>query len=261
MSAPPSVIHPLRSRWWHRALLLSGLAVCTSASADLKTVQLHHRTADDVLPLISPLIEKEGGKVTGSGFQMLIEGDKVVISRIDALLQRFDTPPKRLLITLRQNGGESATQSDGTARVLRTQRRDRDETDQQLRVEEGHWAAVDMTLRVPVVEQFVDVTGGRGQVLNTINYKDLSTGFSVRALVNGDQVLVDIASRKAVQDPNLGGAFKTQTAQTTVSGKLGTWLEIGGDVTAAAGNTHSPLSTADRRAMVQQHILVKVETL
>ena len=105
---------------------------------------------------------------------------------------------------------------------------------QAVRVLEDHWASFRSTVRVPVLGQFLGVIGGGASTLNTIKYKALTTGFAVRARVHDGSVVLDIAPRNAELDRRRGGAIKEQAVRTTVSGRLGQWIDIGGVV----GNYH-----------------------
>lgn len=267
---------PLR-HWLCIALAAAGMMSAAAYGDDIKVITLQHRPAKEIIPLIKPMVEQAGGVVTGTGHKLIIRGRDADIAQISGLIQQLDTPPRQLRITLRQDrygdrgssghtitirkGNGDATPGDTTARVYSTRKRDQDATTQRIRVREGRWAAVDMTLQVPVVEQIVDVTGGQERVLNAVKYKDLATGFAVRAMINGDQATVDIMPHKAGLDTEQGGTIKLQAAATTVSGRVGEWIDIGGAVGDIVEHEHGTISTTDRHRQDERHILLKVDVL
>jgi len=275
-------MYPRLQRWLCLALVVAGIGSAAAAGTDLKVIQLQHRPVDEIIPLIKPMLEKTGGAVAGTGYKLIIRAQNTDITQITSLVQQLDTPPKQLRITLRQsrygNRGvteqgistragsrafedDGSTHSDTTARVYSTRERDQDATTQRIQVMEGRWAAIDMTLQVPVVEQIVDVTGGQERVLNAIKYKDLATGFAVRAMVNGNRAIVNIMPHKSDLDTQQGGTIKSQAATTTVSGKVGQWIDIGGAMGEIVRREHGTISTGDRDNDKEHHILVKVDVL
>ena len=276
------MIHARLQGWLCIAFMLACMGAAAGAGTDIKVIQLQNRPAEEIIPLIKPMVVNAGGAVTGTGYRLIIRAQDTDITQITGLVQQIDTPPKQLRITLRQNrygrhtavegeistragsdapSGDSSSHADTTARVYSTRKHDRDATTQRIEVMEGSWAAIDMTLQIPVVEQTVDVTGGRERVLNTIKYKDLSTGFAVRATISGDQAVIDIMPHKAAMDTQQGGTVKSQAAATTVRGKIGEWIDIGGAMSEIVKQEHGTISTTDRHTDDERHILLKVDVL
>lgn len=267
---------PLRY-WLCIALAAVGMASTVAYGDNLKVITLQHRSAEEIIPLIKPMVEQAGGVVTGTGHKLILRGQDADLAQITGLVQQLDTPPRQLRITLRQSrygepgssghkvsvhpGNSDSNPTDTTARVYSTRKHDQDATTQRIQVQEGHWATIDMTLQVPVVEQVVDVTGGQERVLNAVKYKDLATGFAVRAMIHGDQATVDIMPHKAGLDNEQGGTIQSQAAATTVSGKVGGWIDIGGAVGDITEHERGTISTGDRHRKDERHIMLKVEVL
>lgn len=262
-------------------LLLAGMALA-HAGSNAVVIHLKHRPADEIIPLIQPIIEKEGGVVTGSGYKLIVEQPDKDAARIKGLINEIDLPPQRLLITVEHTLHASpAPAAPGSTRIISTDNdsdadkrhsdhkathvyhtRPRNEKQpQQIRVMEGHWASIQVTQRIPVVEGYAGVVNGQDQLLNTITYKELVTGFAVRAWVQGDQVVVDIAPRREKLDPGQGGVIDTQEARTTVNGKLGQWIDIGATIRKFARHEDKSVRDTDHLDTRERHILVKVEKL
>jgi len=276
------VIHSRLQSWLYVAFMVAGMGVAAAAGTDIKVIQLQNRPAEEIIPLIKPMVINAGGAVTGTGYKLIIRAQDTDITQITDLVQQLDTPPKQLRITLRQSRygehaaseedistrtgggapeGDDSAHADTTARAYSTRRHDQNATNQRIEVMEGRWASIDMTLQVPVVEQTVDVTGGQERVLNAIKYKDLSTGFAVRATISGDHAVIDIMPHKAALDTEQGGTIKSQAATTTVRGKTGEWIDIGGAVGDIVEHEQGTISTGGRHGDDERHILLKVEVL
>lgn len=243
-------------------LLTAGLGVNHASAMELKVIHLDHRPADAVAPLIEPFVKKDGGHVTADGYKLIVQEPAADLPQLEALVQQIDTPLKKLVITVAQDihapgpptagSGQKRAGGDGTTvyssdlagrvgttapvktadggRVYGTVSLDNEHAPQSVRVLEDRWASFRTTVQVPVLGQFLGVIQGGANTLNTIKYKTLTTGFAVRARVHDDSVVLDIAPRNAELDRRRGGAIKEQAVQTTVSGKLGRWIDIGGVV-------------------------------
>jgi hypothetical protein len=65
-------------------------------------------------------------------------------------------------------------------------------------------------------------------ITDSLSYQHTGAGFHARARVNGDQVQVDIAPERSLLSPAGGGIIETGGLVTTVRGRLGEWIELGG---------------------------------
>jgi hypothetical protein len=96
-----------------------------------------------------------------------------------------------------------------------------------------------------------------------MEYHELSSGFEVLPRLNGERVMLDIATQQE-RATDLGQVSAVvQRATTTVTGKLGEWIEIGGVTSSLSeqrsgvglvGGAHSVTTQSDQRT-----IAVKVE--
>jgi hypothetical protein len=92
---------------------------------------------------------------------------------------------------------------------------------QTLQVMEGNEVFIQVGQSVPVRSQ-------SAQGSETVEYRDVGTGFYVRPRVSGNQVTLSISTRRdSVADPNTG-TLNIQRVDTVVSGRLGEWLALGG---------------------------------
>ncbi len=93
-----------------------------------------------------------------------------------------------------------------------------------MRVTEGSEAYIETGEQIPIF------AGTRwlapDAVAGGIEYKDVVTGFYVSPRVHGDQVTLQVSPfRHALRG---GGNIETQSAHTTLTGRLGEWLLVGG---------------------------------
>lgn len=193
------------------AAALALAAAGASAQGSLEIIPLRHRTPEQVLPVLRPLLEP-GGVLSASANQLIVRTSPRNLEQIKSALAAIDTPLRRLLISVRfGNASEFAAREVEIRGALRpggsrAELRATDSgaaaderVDQRVQVLEGGRATIE-------VGQSVPLAGGSGQT------QDFVTGFSVVPHVVGGRVLLAIGS---------------QNVATTVNARLGEWVELG----------------------------------
>lgn len=249
------------------AAVLAGAVAAYAQATVLEVIPLRYRNAAEVIPVIQPLLPREGS-VSGFQGQLVVRTTPANLEEIKRVLATLDAAPRQLLITVRQdadrNRGRSSAEVSGSvgndrARVdIPPSSRDRrggnvvlrdgddqarlhvlderavesDRDTQSLRVMEGREAFVRVGQSVPVRERQVQrsVVGGRvvEQVVESTQYRDVATGFYVLPRVSGDRVTLDISPQRESLSQQSRGSVNVQSMVTTISGRLGEWMEIGG---------------------------------
>jgi hypothetical protein len=94
--------------------------------------------------------------------------------------------------------------------------------------------------------------GGRGYIFvgHSRPLQDLATGFEVTPRIVGDRVVLEIVPER-----------ETQRAATTVTTRLGEWVEIAAAASTAARDDRGLASASGRRATESRRVWVKVEEL
>lgn len=278
-----------------RFLSLVLLLLSAPAWAELEVIELKHRSAEELLPVVRPLLDKDD-VASGMNNRLILRASPRRIAEIRKMLDSLDTAPRRLKITVMQDvdsdtverltelSGSAGIGRDGRvtvpgsgdnaglnveagreqdrlrARVYSTRSLETDRKTQQLQVMEGNRALVRSGQSVPVpVRQVIQRPWGT-EIVETTEYKQVDSGFYVLPRVSGDRVTLEIDAQNDALAP--GGTYpttRTQQTTSTVSGRLGEWLVVGGigRRTDDDGSTVSTRSTA--RAQEQRNMLIKVE--
>lgn len=283
---------------------LAGLLLALLASAGaqaqqtvLEVIPLRHRTVPEVVPIIQPMLAREGS-VSGFQGQLVVRTTPTNLEEIKRVLAKLDTAPRQLLVTVREDaeagrsrsaaeisgsvGGEHGRvtvpggrdprggnvvlrDGDDYARVhvLESGGSQRDRGTQSVRVMEGREAFLRIGQSVPVRERQVQrsVVGGRvvEQVVESTQYRDATSGIYVLPRVNGDRVTLEIsAQRESFSRPAEQGA-NIQNIVTTVSGRLGEWMEIGGATREASARQSVLLGRTATTTRDGGRVLIKVE--
>jgi len=244
-------------------LVLALLFACAAEAGDLQFIQLHNRQADELIPVVQPLLDADDA-VTGSGYQLIVRTSPQRFAQIEALVRQLDSELHQLVISVRQGGSTggsdesySASGSMGTGEVrigvetpnrsspggsittygsngsgsIRAYRSDSQQSSnasQRLMVLEGQWATIDAGQAVPIQRQIVTQTPYGQQVQQVTEYANATSGFDVRPRLNGNEVTLEIAPYRRHLSSGYNGATDTQSISSTVRGRLGEWIEIGG---------------------------------
>jgi len=138
-----------------------------------------------------------------------------------------------------------------------------DRSTQSVRVMEGREAFVRIGQSAPVRERQVQrsVVGGRvvEQVVESTQYREAASGFYVLPRVAGERVTLDISAQRESLSRRTEGGVSAQSIVTTVSGRLGEWMEIGGIGQDASGSQTVLLGRTTTASRASRRVLVKVE--
>ena len=95
-----------------------------------------------------------------------------------------------------------------------------------------------------------------------IDYRGVSSGFYVTPRTHRQQVTLGIAPQLERADPKDRGVIDTRYLSTTISGRLGEWISLGGANEADSGNDSALLARTRRRGTdVYGMIWVKVDEM
>lgn len=236
----------MRRRWL--LILALALAVPAGAEQDMEIIQLRAQTLDRVLPVLLPLVEP-GGTLTGMNDQIFLRASRRNRDEIKRVLATIDVPARRLIIRVATRrdaemasrgadvGGQVVIGSDSRARVearLWDAQATRGESaGQMVQTIEGGQAYINVGRSLPMPMRQVLVGPGGAAVAGGVVYRDIGSGFYASPRVNGERVTIDI-SQQAERAGYAG--IESQRLTTSVSGRLGEWIELGGASRQASGS-------------------------
>jgi len=260
----------------------------------VEVIPLKHRTVDQVMPVIQPFVDRQGA-INGMNNQLIIRTTPANLRQIKQILQQIDIAPRRLLITVKQNAVRDADGSEaelsgsanlgdsaritvpgsrkdrgGTvelhqgenvarARVFGTRTMENAADTQQLQVLEGNQAFIRMGKSVPIPERTIVRNGQTVTVIEGSTYRDATTGFYVRPRISGDHVTLEVVPQRNTVDAQ--GRINIQEANTTVSGSLGEWIEVGGVGRSQSQESSGTVYSSSGSESDQRRVLIKVEEI
>ncbi len=228
------------------AALFTAFIPASNAQQALEIIPLRHRTVEQVLPSLQPLLEP-GATLSGSRGQLFLRASPANSDDIKRALAAIDRPAKRLQISVRLDNTLERERRDlqgsgsidsggvrfrGSAQDSRTSTGER--VDQRVQVLEGSQATI---------------FAGRSN-----DYQDLGSGFAIVPRLSGGLVHLEI-----VQQHQAG--LQGQRLSTITTARLGEWTELGGVAQSRARDDRSIGSAGGRRASESSRVWVKVESL
>ena len=277
-------------------VLILYVAAGNAQQMQLEVIPLKNRTAEQIIEVVKPLMPP-GATVSGMNNQLILKTTPANLDEIKQLLNSIDQPLRRLLITVTQdqdlqsinqsqsvsgevnvgnatirnrpttrNQGITITGSDNEGNIINYQLNNNETTtlsNNQYTVQalDGQPAYIQSGLSVPVRNQNAYLGRNGVIVQDTVEYVAATSGFYVLPRVNGDRVNVMVAPNLTDVNGRITPTFVIQNAQTTVSGRLGDWIEIGGLTTASGGNNQGLLSSNQSKQKDSRTILIKVEEI
>lgn len=278
-------------------ILSSGLwAKPALAQQEVEIIDLRNRTVEQVLPVLQPMVEP-GGALSGMGNQLILRASRRNREQLKQILATIDKPLRRLVIRVSQtregdssgrdtsvsgNLGigsnvriiQSGNGRDGggnieirrgdssvNARVLDTRTVSSSTSGQMVQVVEGGRAFIQVGQSVPVPLRQAVVGPSGVMVTESLVYRDIGQGFYAEPHLAGDRVTLDISPQNDSPGSYGPGSVNTQRLTTTVSGRLGEWISLGGVNQESTGRDRANLGISTREVRDNRGVWLKVEEL
>ena len=242
----------------------------------LEIISLRHRSAEDLLPQLAPFVER-GGAISGMNDKLFLRAGSRNQAEIRSLVATLDTPLRRLMISVRQDGadtgsdrgagvtgrvetGAGGTTISGRGHLYQSDSRSRRDISQQVQTIDGGRAAILVGESFFLPLRQVVLTPAGVVISETLVQRDLGTGFVAVPRLSGERVTLDISPRDDTPGP-LPGSVNTQRLITTISGRLGEWLELGGSVGEQSGTTGGITRYGTQSATRSRRLQLKVDEL
>jgi len=226
----------------------------------LEIIGLRHRTAEQVIPALQPLLEP-GASLSGQGAQIFVRTSPANLAELRRALDSIDRPQKRLLISVRFDQAlDAASREIGASgrignrdsrvdiRAEDSRTRAEERVDQRVQALEGARAMIYTGESRPMRQrQFIQTPAGVISQEVTV-VQETTSGFEVIPRLVGDTVQVQIAQQR------VGSA-----AATTASGRLGEWFELGAVAMTAARDERGIASASRASGGETRRVWIRVD--
>lgn len=220
------------------------------ADYPLEIIELNSRPVEEIIPIIKPFINSDGS-VSGMRNQLIVRTSTENLREIQKILDRIDRPPRRLMIYVRSGTGDELTRRAASADInalvgndakvvigqaapgssvryrsgTESTRSDQNVT-QQVQTLDGRQTFIATGRQVPIRNDRVSGWSPRPYPGTTVAYQDATAGFYVLPRLNGNQVSLTVSPQMVRKRVDRG--FDVSRASTTLTGRLGEWITLGG---------------------------------
>lgn len=253
--------------------MLGTLGGCLIAAAvmaqSLQVIDLRYRTAQEVIPVLQPLLEP-GGALSGSDYKLFVRASSANVAQLRSVLAQLDRQPRQLLVSVRraarqtiereavagttvisnQGAGLSVHATDAAA-----QRQDGGVSS--VQVLEGNSAFIATGQSIPFVTA-VAAGGRRPWIAASTTYRDLNSGFLVTPRLAGESVTLEIEQQAQQLGAN-AGTIQSQHLSTQIRGALNQWIALGGVSESSATQASGILQHQYATQSDDLEVWVKVE--
>ncbi|MET0533771.1 MAG: secretin N-terminal domain-containing protein [Steroidobacter sp.] len=266
----------------HRAwLAISTCLMVTLAWAQALTViDLKHRRAEEIIPVLQPLLE-QGGALTGQDYKLFVRASAGNVAQLRSAVEQLDKQQRQMLVSVRRgsaqdiqrdrasvsgtvrtdDGGISVnerprSQSGATVRAGESTLRTQGQSVSSVLVLDGNAAFIATGTSVPIVTAVAVGGGRRPFVAGTVEQRNLQRGFTVTPRIRGNDVILEISQ----QDERVtGGNVQTQSLNTQAVGRLGSWIQLGGVSESSSSSSSGILNRSYSTSGNELSIWVKVD--
>lgn len=241
-------------------LLLAACSHIAFAETAFKIIELKYRMAQDVLPVIQALVGSDGA-ATGLNNQLIIRADSARMAEIEQTIAALDTARHNLKITVSHEAAKQLQQDNTSVQgnvkidkvivgnssrlppnnaqinLDRTTSNISEHGSQFINVLDGERAFIRTGQIVPYTQEWLVLTQRYAQryaqrylqVQQTTEFRDISTGFAVRARSVGDEnsgeFELEITPR--IANLNSSGYIDFEELSTTAHVRRGEWFDLG----------------------------------
>jgi len=222
---------------------------------DVRVIQVHYRSAAELVGMIKPLMSSDGVVSADSRSNTLMVMDSPEkVAFVEQFVRDHDQPQPQLRVevqfSLKENAQSSSIGADvdiqgDNWRITNTKKNRSSEGSSvsvyanserlnqerqnisMIRVSSGSTAYIATGQRIPYTERWARISRQYALISETTVFHQVDTGFEVRPVLTGDQILVSITPRLSYVD-KVGerDAIFFSEAATELSVQPGQWIEI-----------------------------------
>ena len=236
--------------------------ITLSHAYELEIINLNHRPASEIIPIIQPLLDKDGS-LSGEKYVLFISTSDKNLQQLKSIISMLDADLRQLSITIMQTS-EANMQRYGykingkipgksNVKIYSNQRTIQNPRQQQIRVTEGQWATIQTGISVPFISR---TKNANGTITESIQYQTLVTRLKIKPQIIGNKVNLKIQSSIADK-----ATANTQQLNTTLQGNLGEWIALGGIKTTADNSRSGFIFSTQHNSNAMQQVFVKINII
>lgn len=189
------------------------------AEQEVTTVELKYITGEDVLSVLSSLIDKSVS-VSNTDNLLIIKGAANKTKTLLHIINKIDTPPSNL--TIEFIASNRKIDFNNTSTTLQAGRSVK-QTSQSMTITERQWVSLNTGISIPVAERRRYADGTETQ---SFKFKKVSKNYIFKVHEFSGWSVVQVGLNVSAPSDDIAGAIKHTKLDTTIVGKTGEWLEV-----------------------------------
>ncbi|MGB7816145.1 MAG: secretin N-terminal domain-containing protein [Methylotenera sp.] len=258
----------------------SAISLVISAETEFKIITLQHRFANDLLPVIAPMVGADG-TATGMDNQLILRAAPERMREIEATVAKLDAARVNRKITVNTSNSEQTRQdrteasgkvkvgkvtvandrrappNSGNVDIARNARNTQQNSSQFINVLDGERAFIRVGQIAPFTQEWVTITRRHIQIERITDWQEISTGFAVRPRTVGNQVELEITPR--IAKLNSSGYIDFEEHTTTLRTTLGDWVDIGATMQQNDEVSRKILAVQNMSRQQKSSLVIKVD--
>ena len=265
-------------------LILLLMSSCAFAETEFKIITLQHLFASDLLSIIAPMVGAAGA-ANGMNNQLIVRTTPERMLEIEAIVDKLDVTKVNRKITVKSSNNVQSLQerteasgavkmgkvtvandrhakpNSGRVDVDRNSSNSSQNSNQFVSVLDGERAFIKVGQIVPFTQEWVTITRRYMQIVETTDWREITTGFAVRPRTVGDQnnKFVELEITPRIAKLNSQGFIDFEDLKTIVNVKLGDWVDIGGTMQTNDDVSRKILGVQSVSSQQQSSLVIKVE--
>lgn len=231
-------------------------------SQSLFSLELQHRSAPSLIPLIEPLLNK-GEAVSGQNSLIIFKTSRTRYQELSALIQQLDKPAKQLLIEVKSpstlvghnkkyqkniviNNQSSSQITHSSSKTISTRSNDPIHS---IRVLDGHRASISDGRIIPLLsrslrfgQNALNAPQGHVEAIE-LSYHEVASTIYVQPQLHGNTVTLEITPHYSDIDQESNSGIQSRTSSTTITLPLNQWSSLGGVSQQSQTYSNNSIST------------------
>ena len=261
------------------AYLLSSLSSLAGQN-ELKLITLKHRFAEELLPMVQPLVGPQGTANATSNI-LIVRATPERLVEVEQVVSQLDVAKRNIRIEVSHGSklqeknrslsasaqgkvgdtdvsfGSPDRQNRAQVRIDQGSTRSSKRLNQYLTVMDGASAFIQVGESIPYTQQWTVLAQRYASVRQTTQFYDITTGFAVVPRYIGDEVELTITPR--IAQANARGSVDFETLSTQVRVKPGEWFDLGGGMRSRDEVSSTILSSGVDGSSESSSLMIKVD--
>lgn len=257
----------------------ASLNTTAAAETEFRMITLQHRFADDILPVVQPLVG-DNGSVRAIDNYLMITAMPERLAAIEQVIAKLDVERRNIRITIshgdvsqsqRQSAEvsgrarigdaeiqSSANENDGIEFDIEHGQADASRSGSEfLTVLDGERAFIRVGQSIPYTQQWLTLAQRYVSLQQATQFHDITTGFAVRPRYLGDRIELEVTPRIARLDS--AGFIDFEELSTVVQITPGEWFDLSGAMQSRDEVSRTILSSEQGRNTRNFSLKIKVD--